>query len=285
MFDVTHRLGLWLVIVTALTLLASPALAVPQYTPTSTALLHTFGNGPGAAYNTAAPGDSVSFTQSTGELTISGVIDVLNYYDPGNGSCATDAGSNCAYNYAPDLTLQVSALLQSIVTTPIGGPVVQVDINFQTSTGTDITWSDPADGDSTQLAADWQAGTFQGTTTTGLVATTYYDTSTSTVVSGSGIKVAGFAVLDNAAPYASLFGSDPTNRIYLSIQDFGGLDLDALISAAVSSGQLTDFSAQVSGGQIFRVASGDFIVPEPTTALLLGLGLAGLGLAKRRQTR
>ncbi len=278
MFDTTRRLGLWLAGAIALMLIASPALAVPQYVPTGTDLLHTIASGqPGVAYNTAAAGDQISFTQSTQLLEFQAAVDVLNYYDTANPSCATDAGSNCALNFSPDLVLQAQALLSSIVATPVGGTFVQVDIQFGTTGGTDITWTDPADGGSTQLAASWQAGTFMGTATTGLVATTFYDTSTSTVVGA--VTAAGFAVLDNGTAYASLFGSDPSNRIQLQVQGIAGVDFDALITAALTTG-LPDFTAEVDGeGQIFRVASGDFVIPEPSTALLLGLGLAGMALA------
>jgi hypothetical protein len=44
---------------------------------------------------------------------------------------------------------------------------------------------------------------------------------------------------------------------------------------------LPDFTAD-GAGQIFRVVEGDFVIPEPATALLFGLGLVGLAAVSGR---
>ena len=50
---------------------------------------------------------------------------------------------------------------------------------------------------------------------------------------------------------------------------------------AYNTGSLPDFTAEASG-QMYRIENGNFVIPEPGTALLAGLGLAMLGLARRR---
>ena len=46
----------------------------------------------------------------------------------------------------------------------------------------------------------------------------------------------------------------------------------------VANSTLPDFTGE-GEGQLYRVDTGDFVIPEPSTALLLGLGIAGLGAA------
>lgn len=271
----------WLLGVGAVLAMASPAMALPQFVPTAGARLHTPGSGgPGATYNTASGTDEVSYDSGTGILSISAVVDEMNWYDPANGSCPTDSGSNCNFDYAPDLTLTVSAAFQSLTVTPVAGTVVDIDVSFGTTGGTDIMWTDPADGGSTQLAASWQAGTFQSSPTTGLVASMFFDTSTNTVLGA--INAVGFASLDLGTPYASLFGDPGDERIELDIVDLTMVtpDIGTLIGLAIGSGTLPSFTAEADG-QVFRVDAGDFVIPEPTTGLLVGLGLAGLAAVRR----
>ena len=114
----------WLLGFGAVLGVASSATALPQFVPSPGARLHTVTSGqPGATYNTQGAGDNVSYDSNTGLLSISGVIDELNWYDPANGACATDAGSNCNLNYSPDLTLTVQALFLGINAVNLGGGV------------------------------------------------------------------------------------------------------------------------------------------------------------------
>ncbi len=275
----------------ALTLLfAGSAFAVPQFTPSATALLHTLQSGqPGVSYNSGGlgAGGQISYTNlgsGSGTLNISAEIDVLNYYDPANGACPTNVGSNCAFNFGQtgqNLDFMVNADLQSVSVAPVVGvPTwLQIDILFEsTGLGNDFTWTDPLDGDSDMLTAVWTAGLFNGQPTTGLQAQVFWDTATNDLVLGTGVSVTGFATIQSGL-YADLFGNEPVLVDLSQFFDFNP-SFPAITTAVIGTGEIPDFTAEIQG-QIFRVDSGEF-VPEPGTALLLGVGLLALGRRGRR---
>jgi hypothetical protein len=108
------------VLVAVLSLGVGAAQAVPQFTPSPGDSLHTIFSGEaGAQWNTSGVGvgGSISYSSGTQQLSITAVLDILNYFNPGNGSCPTDAGSNCAFNYGPDLDITLLADLHSVVVT------------------------------------------------------------------------------------------------------------------------------------------------------------------------
>lgn len=278
------------VLVAALSLGVGTAQAVPQFTPDPADRLHTVSSGqPGAQWNTGGTGagGSISYSSVTEQLSITGVLDVLNYYNPGNLGCPTDAGSNCAVNYGadtpgPDLDITLLADLHSEVVTDLTGGFYLVEVNFETTGGVDLSLTDPADGNSVQLEASWQAGTFLGNPTTGLTMSLLFDDNNNTALSGT-LDGAGFLAVDPGTPYAILF--DPTffGLAFSTLDGFSPtLDLlsDDLVEEYKASQTLTldSFTAEANG-QVFRTATGEF-VPEPGAALLLGLGF--VGLAARR---
>ncbi len=275
MFDARQDRCAWILAAVGCVLLASTANAA-QFVPSPTARMHTLA-GQGTEYNTANPGGGIVYDSGTEILSIDGVVDVLNYYDPANGACPTDVGSNCAFNFGPDVDLMVQAKFQDIVLTPLGGNFFDVNLNFSTlgTSGFDITWDD---GIENQLSADFTAGIYNGIATSGLTATLLFDANTQTVFNGE-VSVIGFGLVDAGSPFASLYGSE---AIQLSVQGFTGIDLDQLVQDAIAMDGLPSFTAEVDGGLIYRADTGDFVVPEPSTALLLGLGLAGLGASRRR---
>lgn len=274
--------------------LAAPAQAV-QFTPPSTARVHTIGSGqPGVTWNTGSAGSSggeISYTASSGVLTVGAggnpaAIDVLNYFDTANGACATDS-TNCAFNFSPDLELSVEALFDSIVVTPVAGSIVNVTANFGTNNpgaGFDVTWTDPTDS-SVVLRGDWVAGEFQGSPTTGLSASVLYNTGTGTAL-GS-VNVTGFLQIDATSLYADLYksgGVGPNVELFaIDISATTGFSpsLNSILATAYSTGLLPDFDADGTG-QTFRVAQGDFVIPEPATGLLVGVGLLGMSFLRRR---
>jgi len=286
----------------ALLIAAGQAQAVPQYTPTAGARLHTTASGqPGAEWNTGGTGagGNISYTTATGDLQISGVLDVLNFFDPANGGCATDLGSNCAENFSPDLdfTLNAKFLEASGVETFFAGSnIFSMSVVFGTSGGLqDLLLTDPDDGGSTQLTADIVAGTLNGDAVDGLVATVLFNATTGTSVFQA-VNSAGI-LNPTGGPFATLFDSG-TDSFGLSLNVFDDFvpDLDALLVASAASctpgvngGGFTtlsncslplDFTAEANG-QIFRITQGEFVIPEPGTAILVALGLIGIGARRR----
>jgi hypothetical protein len=271
-------------------LVAGSAFAVPQFTPSPTALLHTLtgqpGQQPGVLYNSGGTGSGASGGQivytntggGTGNLDISSRVDVMNYYDPNNGACATDLGSNCSYNFATDLDFTVQAVLNGLAVVDYGGGYFGIDIMFETAGGgSDFSWTDPTDGNSNMLSATWTAGTFNNNPTTGLQASLIYDTNTNTVLNDD-ITVTGFATITGGL-YASMFGADLVLVDLSNFFDFSPT-FSTITAQVLNTGEVPSFTAEING-EIFRVDSGQF-VPEPGTALLVGLGLAVLGRRGRR---
>ncbi|MEB2344239.1 MAG: PEP-CTERM sorting domain-containing protein [Deltaproteobacteria bacterium] len=261
-----------------------------QLVPAATARLHTLASGqPGAQWNTSGlgTGGQLSFDSGTGVATLTGVLDVLNWFDTANGSCATDAGSNCAFNYSPDLTFSLDAQYAGTVVTPVAPNLVNVTLNFATTANglPDLTLSDPTDpGFGNVLEGDWQAGLFNGNPTTGFSISVLYNTLSGTATFQTANSSA-FLAVDPGTAYASLFesGSSYFGLNIASLSDFGGPggNLSSIIASAIASGTLPDFTAE-GNGQVYRVTSGEF-VPEPGTVLLLASGLTLL-VARRRSS-
>jgi hypothetical protein len=276
-------------VVLGLCLAGSAAQAVPQFTPSPGDSLHTiFSGGPGAQFNTGGVGSGgdISYNAGTQQLSLTGVLDVLNYYNPGNGSCPTDVGSNCAFNFGPDLDITLVADLHSIVVDDLTGGFYQVTVNFETTGGVDLSVTDPADGNSVQLEASWQAGSFLGNPTTGLAFSLVFDDNTNTALAGT-LDGGGFLDVDGSTPFASLFAPTLFGLAFSTISDFSPT-LDALADDIVeefkasSPLDLDAFTAEVNG-QVYRTDTGEF-VPEPGTFALLGAALAAI-VATRRRTR
>lgn len=292
---ITHRVGIALAAVSAIAL-AGTAQAIPQFTPTLTAKAHTvFSGEAGFTWNTGGIGvnGQIVYTDATNLLTIGGEIDAANYYDPLNLGCPTDSGSNCTFNYGPNLDFSVLANFIGVAVTPTGGGLYDIVLDFQSTGGTDIVWTDPADGNSVMLSASWTAGTFNGNPTPGLqVFSTYCDGVGGCGPAGlQGDPLAiGFALIDSGSLYEGLFDSDgiplTTNSIMLDFSELFDFspDIDTIAAYVLANNDLPDFTGE-GQGQLYRVDTGDFVIPEPSTALLLGLGIAGLGAVRRRSSR
>jgi len=285
-----RSVGTLIVVAAAGLLFAGAASSVPQFTPNATSLLHTTGSGePGAEWDTGGPAAGGSISYSGGVLTVTAALDVMNYYDTASGSgCETDTGSNCAFNYGPDLDITFSANFVDLVVTPVFGTVVSVVANFETTGGPDLSVTDPDDGGSTQLEADLVAGTFGATATTGLSAEVFYDTATGTAFGGGTVNATAILIADSGTAYASLFGTTELGILFAATGNFvnggptpGGLD--EILSDSIAAMTLVDFTAE-GEGQVFRTTSGQF-VPEPSTLALLCIGAGGLFLHGGRHRR
>jgi len=284
----TNRIGIAFAALAAVALAAGTAQAVPQFTPTATARVHTLASGePGVVWNQGA----IVYTASNSTLAINGQVDELNHYDPLNGLCPTDAGSNCTFSYPlGNLDFSMLAVYIGAAVTPVGGGYYDIVLGFESTGGVDIQWTDPSDGNSVMLEASWVAGNFGGNPTPGLTVSGVYCDGVggcgAAGVQGDLITI-GFAQVDSATLYADLFDSGSAEQILLDFNENFGLTPDVNTIAAyllANAGQLPDFTGEAQG-QIFRVDTGEFVIPEPSTALLFGVGLAGLGVVKRRQRR
>lgn len=283
-------LGLALVLVVLGLGWSTPASAL-QLVPSGTARLHTLAsNQPGAQWNTGGTGSGgqLSYDANTGVATLTAGLDVLNWFDPSNGGCATDTGSNCSFNYGPDLSVTLDAALSGIVVTPVGGPFVNITLNFETTANAlpDLAVADPTDpGFGNVLEGDWTSGFFNGNPTTGLSVSVLFDTTFPGSATFASANVSGFLAIDGSTAYAGLFesGSNYLGLNIATLSNFSGAggDLDDIVAAAVNTGILPSFTAE-GNGQVFRLTSSDFVVPEPTTALLLAGGLALLGARRSR---
>lgn len=289
LFSALSALGLALVLVVLGLGWSMPAHAL-QLVPSATARLHTLAsNQPGAQWNTGGTGSGgqLSYDANTGVATLTAGLDVLNWF--GDVGCPTDVGSNCSFNYGPDLSISLDASLVGItVSPPVFGDTVSVTLSFETTANAspDLTVSDPTDlGFGNVLEGNWTSGFFGGNPTTGLSVSVLYDTVTGETLFDTA-NISGFLAIDSLTEYASLFesGSNYLGLNIASLDDFDdglGGGLDEIIAAAVDTGILPDFTAE-GNGQVFRLTSSDFVVPEPTTALLLASGLALLASRRSR---
>jgi len=250
-----------------------------QFTPSATARIHNITSGqPGVPWNTGGLGvnGELSYSSSSQSFTMDFEVLALNYYDPLDGGCPTDVGSNCNFSFGPNLDGTLTADLFDIMVTPVAGTLVNITARFQTTGGTDLQLFDPTDlGAGSVLDASWQAGTFLGNPTTGLQASVLFDTATMTAVGA--VTGTGFLSVASGV-YASLFESG----IGINVGSFFDFTpaLNTILATAVGTGSLPDFTSEAQG-QTFAVMAGQF-VPEPAAAWLLGSVGALLVVARRR---
>jgi len=281
-----RRIGLLSALALVLTLAWSGTAAALQLVPTGTSRLHTITSGqPGSQWNTIG-GAQLSYNAGTSTATLTANLDVLNWFDTANGACATDAGSNCSHNYTTDLAITLEASFVGTTVTPIAPNTVNIRLDFQTTANAlpDLTVLDPTDvGFGNVLEGDWQSGLFNGNPTTGLSFNVVFNTLTQTVLGTP--NGSGFLAIDSATAYAGLFESG-SNYFGLNVATLSGFasalpgGLNGIVAYAALNNALPDFTAEANG-QVYRVTTGEFVIPEPATAVLLAGGLALLGARRR----
>jgi hypothetical protein len=276
----TWNLGRAVAAVAALALLCAGGTATAlQFTPSATARIHNITSGqPGVPWNTGGLGVNgfLDYSAATTSFTMDFEVLALNYYDPLNGGCPTDVGSNCNFAFGPNLEGTLTADLYDITVTPISGSLVNITVRFQTTGGLDLQVFDPTDlGAGSVLDASWQAGTFLGNPTTGLQASVVFNTGTMTALG----SVTGTGFLNvSGGLYASLFPAG----IGINVGSFFDFTpaLNSILATAIGTGNLPNFTSEAQG-QTFAVAAGQF-VPEPGLAWLLGcVGVLLVGVRRR----
>jgi len=268
-------------------LLASQATAL-QLTLSGDERLNIFGSGlPGTPYNTPVGGvdyDGVgSGDPHEGEVHITGNLPQLNYHTTG------DPGTNVAFNFGPALDFTLEAELSNITLNPLGGTNVQIVMEFSgTADGmADLVISDSGD---VVVRADLVAGVLNGNPVEAL-----------TAVSGSVdlaappenivLQTFAFFQIRSGSAYASLF-DDGLGSLNNSIStgivtnfDTGDadpeFDFDDMVNEVAASNPLPSNTATAQGA-VWAVSSSTFVVPEPGTGVLLGLGLLGVATRRRR---
>jgi hypothetical protein len=285
----------WCVLVALAVVLPIGAADAVQFTPDPNDRLHFVSDGPpGAEWNTGGVGVNgqivyrdLNDANDPGLLTMDGVLDVLNFFSPGDPNCSGNT-TNCQFDFGPDVDFTIEAMFDGMTVTPLGFGFFDIIVDFTTNPGTpDIVMTDPTDS-TVVLEADFVQGFFNGDPIMG------FQTKLTVDPNGQPLgdpTVLALSLVDPNSLYASLFtslpGSPADNLIRLDLSEFFAFDpnLPALIATAVADPQnpfLDAFTAE-GQGQIFRVAQGSFVIPEPSALWLTALGLAAL--ATRRASR
>jgi hypothetical protein len=272
---------------------AVPASAV-QFSLAGDERLNFFNSAlPGTNYETAAGGvdyDGIgSGGAHEGTVVASGTIPALEYHTTGA------PGTNQTETFATPLVFTLEAeLVDVIVTQPIPAipAIVRVTFVYEGVAGADLTVTDPTDS-TVLLTGNIVPGTFEGVSQSALTATT---ANFNILAPPQNLNVVfqGFFQVDGGLPYSPLLADSVNNTIGFVagvVSDFeigdldGFFDFNDIVAALGNPPLVADVISNTSeaNGEAFALQASDFSpIPEPGTALLVSLGLAGLGTMGRR---
>ncbi len=264
-------------------LLAAPAQAL-QFTPAAEDRFMLLGLGPGTSFG-SNPGD-VDYDAiggggaHPGETFANGTISSLSYFK----TTAPGSPLSHAFNVPIEFTLEAKLASMNIVPTGFGSFVTMSLRYASTPDGQpDLVVKDPTDN-SVLLTANLVSGNFLGTQRPALRANFTFDASSPPASIAGGTR-AFFQ------PTGGLYGSLFTNAV-VGFEDGVVTTFSPtfnVIAAAANGtiGSLVSHTAEADG-TIWALTSSQFtpdpVIPEPSTGLLVGMGLL-TGMAGLRWTR
>lgn len=282
-FAAVAAIGLWVGV-------ASSAVAAPQFPLVGDERLNQIGSGlPGTPWDTPTTG--IAYDGALG-LSGNGNVPLINYNTGGPNQFFDFTGGGQALDF------MIDAELASVTYTPIPSTTfVTLTLDFQgTNDGlADLVITDPLDGNSVLLEADFVAGTLNGSPVPALSATATFDINN--IDKNQLFSVTGFFGIDPASTYASLFDDGVGGYLPGLIQggvdqweigDADGMnDFDDILAAYVNGGfdmNALPASTSEAQGTEFLIADSLFTpVPEPGSGLLIGLGLLAFAVSSGRR--
>ena len=259
-------------------LFALPAQAI-QFTPAAEDRLNLFASGLNGTGYQNNPGD-VDYDEiggggaHPGEVHVAGTIPQLDYHK----TTAPGVGLNVAFGTPLEFTLEAAIASINVVYSGFGS-YYTLSLRY---TGTpdsqpDLIVRDPTDN-TVLLEANLVSGLLFGTPVPALAANfTFNAAAVPSSIVGSSL---GFFQATGGA-YASLF-TGVIGGLQSGLVTSLSPSFNAIVAAVNTTGNLVSHTAEADG-LVWAVDSSQFVIPEPSTGLLVGMGLLA-GLAGMRWT-